>query len=94
MGSELIDYYSLLHVASGIIAFYFGIPLWLWALLHALFEIFENQPESIYFIDNYLIFWPGGKKVPDHPINSLGDELFAILGWIIAYFTTKLFNRF
>jgi hypothetical protein len=85
MGQSFVDKYSLLHLASGIVAFYFGIPLVLWILIHFLFEVLENSPEGVYFIDHYIPFWPGGKKQPDSYVNSLGDEFFAILGWILAY---------
>jgi hypothetical protein len=86
MGKTFVDTYSLLHFATGIVAYYFGIPLIWWIILHAVFEILENSPEGVYFIDNYLIFWPGGKKYPDSVINSLGDEVFAVLGWLLPYF--------
>jgi hypothetical protein len=68
MGKTFVDTYSLLHFATGIVAYYFGIPLIWWIILHAVFEILENSPEGVYFI------------------NSLGDEVFAVLGWLLPYF--------
>lgn len=90
MGLAFVDRYSLLHFATGIVAYFLGIPLVLWALLHFVFEIVENQPESIYFVDTYLSFWPGGKKGADSVINSLGDEVFAVLGWLTAYWVSNI----
>ena len=90
MGKTLIDKFSLLHFASGIIAYFFGIPLVLWILIHTSFEIIENMTQSIKFIDNYLFFWPGGKKFPDSWINSIGDTMFAILGWLVADLISKI----
>jgi hypothetical protein len=85
MGNLFIDKFSLLHLASGIVAYYFHIPLVLWILIHVSFEILENTPDGIYFIDHYIKIWPGGKKSPDSLINSLGDDFFAIIGWLIPY---------
>ena len=85
MGQTFMDRYSLLHLASGIVAYYFGFSLVGWIILHTLFEIIENTPEGVYFIDHYLTFWPGGKLAPDDLINSVGDTFFAIGGWLIPY---------
>jgi hypothetical protein len=96
MGVKFVDFYSLLHLASGIIAYYFYIPLWLWIILHGLFEVFENQPETIYLRkeNKWMIPWPGGKINPDSLLNILGDEFFAILGWVIAYFWYKISMKY
>lgn len=90
MGKQLIDRYTLLHFASGIIAYYFGLSLVMWLLLHASFEVLENSPDGIYFIDNYLTFWPGGKRSSDTLLNVIGDNLFAILGWLTPYLLDRL----
>jgi hypothetical protein len=85
MGQNFIDRFSLLHFASGIVAYFLGIPLVFWIIIHFIFEILENEPEGIYFIDTYIKLWPGGKKSSDSVINSLGDEIFSIIGWLSAY---------
>jgi hypothetical protein len=90
MGKTFTDKFSLLHFATGIVAYFFGVPLVLWILLHISFEIIENMPQSVKFIDKYLLFWPGGKKYPDYVINSIGDTFYAILGWLIAYLVSNL----
>jgi len=92
MGERFVDKYSLLHFASGIIAYFFGIPLLIWILLHISFEILENRNDSIYFIDKYLFFWPGGKKFADSTINSIGDTFFAVAGWLFADWISKFDN--
>jgi hypothetical protein len=84
MGKNIIDQYSLLHFSTGCIAYFFGLTLINWILLHTLFELFENSPKGVYFIDNYLKFWPGGKKAPDTLKNSISDLIFAIIGYILA----------
>jgi hypothetical protein len=87
MGKTFMDKYSLLHFCVGVIAYFLGIPFLLWILLHMSFEIIENTPVGVYFIDKYLKwFWPGGKREPDTPINILGDNVFAFLGWLTPYF--------
>jgi hypothetical protein len=89
MGKKLIDRYSLLHFASGIVAYYFGLSLVMWLLLHASFEVLENTSGGNYFIDHYLTFWPGGKRSPDTLMNVIGDNLFAVLGWLTPYFIDR-----
>ena len=86
MGTKLYDKYSLLHLATGIIAYYFELSLLLWLILHIIFEMLENTWKGVYFIDNYIKIWPGGKRAPDTFINSVSDTVFATLGWIIAYY--------
>lgn len=90
MGNTFVDRFSLLHFATGIVAYFFGVPLVLWILIHISFEILENMDQSIKFIDNYFFFWPGGKKKADEIINSVGDTFFAILGWLVAYWVSKI----
>lgn len=85
MGIKFADQYSLLHFASGITAYYWKFSITHMIILHILFEIIENTPHGVYFIDHYLHgVWPGGKKAPDTVINSIGDTVFAIFGWIFA----------
>ena len=89
MGSSLIDKYSLLHFATGIIFYFFNISFLNTLIIHTLFEIVENTNQGVHFIDKYLKFWPGGKKQPDSLINNIGDTIFMMLGWIVAYIISK-----
>ena len=93
MGQFLLDQYSLLHFATGIVAYFLGLSLPLWILLHVTFECVENTGVGIKFINHYLTFWPGGKPRADAPINSIGDTLSAIVGWIAASGMDKLGTR-
>jgi hypothetical protein len=90
MGNNFTDRFSLLHFATGIIAYFFGVPLLFWILLHTTFEILENMPDGVSFLDNYIFFWPGGKKAPDSIINITGDTFYAILGWLVADWISKI----
>ena len=85
MGHYFIDQYSLLHFAMGVLAYFWNIPLSIWIALNILFEFIENTQAGVGFINTYLSFWPGGKSGPDSFLNSTGDILCGILGWIIAY---------
>lgn len=85
MGTTFFDHYSILHLAIGIVAFHLNINAWMWFILHTLFEIVENTPQGVYFIGTYLWWWPGGKTHPDAVLNSIGDTVFAMIGWYIAY---------
>lgn len=84
MGLQLADQYSLLHFATGIIAYFWGISFWQWFFVHALFEITENTPFGIRVI-NMFSYWPGGKPYADALINIIGDHFFAQIGWVCAY---------
>ena len=94
MGSKFIDQYSLLHFAVGIVVYFWDIPLLTWFVLHTMFELVENTSQGIYFINNYITLWPGGKPKPDSIVNSIGDTIFSILGWSIAYYTDNIGKKF
>ena len=84
MGRTFADKYSLLHFGSGVIAQFLGLSWQTWAVLHLGFELGENTPWGMRFI-NTLPFWPGGKDYADAWINILGDNVFAILGYWFAF---------
>jgi hypothetical protein len=92
MGIKIFDQYSLLHFSTGCVAYFFGITLFWWIILHTLFEIIENSPNGVKFIDQYLKFWPGGKKSPDNLLNSCSDLVFAIIGHQIAKKLDKIYK--
>ena len=85
MGQRFLDQYSLLHFASGVIAYFFGINWVMWLVLHTLFEILENTAAGMRIINDWLVFWPGGKTTSDSVINSVGDTVAAMVGWYVAY---------
>jgi len=89
-----MDQYTYLHFASGIIAYFFGIPLIVWFILHSIFEITENTSLGINLINNYFKFWPGGKPKSDSFINIIGDTIGTILGWGSAYGIDKIGNYY
>lgn len=87
MGQGLFDQYSILHLASGILAYFWGINFVDWFLIHMIFEIVENSLYGITFINKYIKdFWPGGKPRADAIINSISDQFFASIGWLISYY--------
>lgn len=95
MGKNIIDQYSLLHFAAGIVVYFWGMSLETWFILHLLFEIIENTSQGIYFINHYFKnIWPGGKPYPDNYINIISDNVFAVLGWLIAYFMDYYGNKY
>jgi len=84
MGKYIFDQYTFLHFSVGVVVYYWGIDLKTWFFFHLLFEILENTPIGMNFINNYFPFWPGGKPESDSLINILGDNIGGILGWIVA----------
>ena len=85
MGEFLVDQYSLLHFAMGIVVYFWGMPFMLWLLLHIIFEFVENTKMGVNIINKWLTIWPGGKPKPDSKINIIGDILFGMFGWFLAY---------
>jgi hypothetical protein len=91
MGKILFDKYSILHMASGIIMYFWNIPF-LWALvLHTIFEITENTKWGMKIINTFftkekLIYfgWPGGKEFPDSISNNIGDTISMIFGYYLT----------
>jgi hypothetical protein len=85
MGINFLDQYSLLHFATGIIAYYFGISFINWSALHFAFEIAENTQFGMKTINTLFVFWPGGKNYADSWTNRIGDQISGMLGWYVAY---------
>jgi Fe2+ transport system protein B len=94
MGIRLFDQYTYLHFALGIIVFFWNISLIFWLILHTIFEIVENTSYGMSIINKYITWWPGGKPRPDAIINSVGDSIGAIIGWVSAYYIDKLGNKY
>jgi hypothetical protein len=95
MGTRFFDQYSILHFATGIIAYFWGLSLIVWIIIHAIFEILENTKTGMYLINNYITCWPGGKPYSDWAINShIGDNIFSILGWLTAYYIDQIGSKF
>ena len=86
MGVLFLDQYTLLHFATGVSAYFWGIPLQTFLILHTIFELLENTSYGMFIINTYIWFWPGGKPNSDSLINRLGDTLGALLGWSIAQY--------
>jgi len=83
----IFDQYTLLHIASGISAYFWNISLKNWIILHTIFEITENTNIGMKIINKYIKIWPGGKEKRDSLENSLiGDTTGAIIGWYMAYY--------
>jgi len=93
MGSNLFDQYSYLHFAVGIVIYFFDITLVQWFILHVIFEIVENTQIGIDVINTYLLFWPGGKPQPDSLLNSTGDTIAALIGWVSAYYVDNIIKK-
>lgn len=84
MGNYFTDKFSFLHFATGIIVYYWNMSFIEWFIIHIIFEIVENTKYGMMVI-NKTNMWPGGKKAADNIINMIGDQYYALLGWISAY---------
>ena len=87
MGKQLFDQYSLLHYSTGVVAYFWGIPVVPWLFLHIGFEVVENSEPGMRFINtNLKTFWPGGKPRADSFENIVGDNISTVIGWYCAKF--------
>ena len=80
MGTQFTDKFSLLHFATGIIAYYWNISFLSWFVIHLIYEYIENTVYGMRLINNIKL-WPGGKEHADTILNSMGDQFYALLGW-------------
>ena len=94
MGNQLLDQYSLLHFARGVVAFHWGLEPLTWFLAHASFEFAENTVPGMSFINKYLTWWPGGKPKADEFLNIIGDNLSAAVGYWSAHYLNKLGDKY
>ncbi len=88
MSQVFTDEFSLLHFATGIVAQFMGLSLAHWFVVHVTFELVEDTQTGVRVINKLFgKIWPGGgKKVPDSFLNSeLGDNFYAVLGWVFAF---------
>jgi hypothetical protein len=84
MGKLFTDKFSLLHGASGVVAYYWGMPFIIWFIIHLLFELAENTKLGMNVL-NRIHRYPGGKTHSDSIINSVGDQFYGMVGWLIAF---------
>ena len=94
MGTRLLDQYTYLHFAVGIIIYFWNISLFKWFILHTIFEFVENIHIGMNIINKYIVFWPGGKPKSDSIINIIGDTSGAMFGWLSAYYLDQLGNKY
>jgi hypothetical protein len=88
MGKAWLDEYTPLHVAVGVIAYYWGISLLNLTLLHIVFELLENTEKGMELIRSFPL-WPGGKTHADSYVNQVSDILASVVGWM---FCSSLFT--
>ena len=89
MGVFFTDKFSLLHFSTGIIAYYWSVTLFNWFVIHALYEVIENTTWGMKLINN-ITLWPGVKCKSDTIMNQVGDQFYAMLGWILSYFICRV----
>lgn len=90
MGKRAFDRFSLLHFATGIIAYHWSVPLVGWVIANIIFEIVENTITGVLIIRKYMHYWPGGKPAQDGIVNSTMDIISGIVGWWLAHYTDSV----
>jgi hypothetical protein len=93
MGLRAFDQYSILHFATGVLAYFWSISLFTTIMIHILFEFVENTSVGMNLINTYFTgWWPGGKTHPDNLLNRTSDTIFTGLGWIASYQLDKAYK--
>ncbi len=92
MGLYFTDKFSLLHLASGIVAYYWGMSFITFFIAHAVFEFVENTQIGMRFIRQFKL-WPGGKSSADSVLNSTGDQFYSCIGWGVAQYYSDYFKN-
>jgi hypothetical protein len=93
MGKQILDQFSLLHAAVGVVAYFWGVPFWLATAVHIVFEIVENTAWGISFINNWVTLWPGGKPYADGFVNRISDTVTFVGGWLLAAWLDDLGSK-
>ena len=88
MGKEFVDRFTLLHFATGVIAYHWGMSEKVLLLTHISFELLENTKTGMEVI-KYIPYWPGGKRFADSPYNMVGDTAAAWVGWKVANYLNQ-----
>ena len=86
MGVRILDQYSILHFAVGIIGYFLSFSFFTVIIFNIFFEFIENTEVGMYFINTYITRWPGGKPRLDNLLNSISDIVFVGIGWIVSYY--------
>ena len=97
MENRLLDQYTYLHFAVGIIVYFWGLSFTSWFIIHSLYEYIEITQLGTYIINKYFSFiWPGGGKHKAETFfyNGFGDTTGAIIGWLSAYYLDKIGNKY
>ena len=93
MGNLFLDQYSILHYATGVVAYFWGIPAGYFFVGHVAFEVVENTDVGMDFINTSLTWWPGGKPKADTLTNIVGDNAAAMFGFYCAYKLDEIGKR-
>lgn len=90
MGLYVIDQFSLLHFAAGIIAYFWGFSALHTLVFHTLFEWAENTKFGMKFINEYFPLWPGGKPYADSLLNQFSDTCMTMIGWFLSQYVDSV----
>jgi len=93
MGKQFMDQFTYLHVAMGIVFYFWGVSLRDWIVIHTVYELFENTELGTKLINRLFPMWPGGKTYYDYSINSIGDTVGAVAGWLSARELDRIGSR-
>lgn len=97
MSSKLLDQYTYLHFATGIIFYFWGISFTTSFIIHSIYEYFEITDFGTSIINKYFgNIWPGGGKHKQEKFiyNGLGDTIGFIIGWYSAYLLDIIGSRY
>ena len=95
MGIHLFDQFTLLHFATGVLAYFWSVPPLTFIIAHTVFEIVENTEIGVNFMNIFYVQLKGGTKLQaDTLLNSIiGDTIGGLAGYFGAQWLDDLGNR-
>lgn len=79
-----LDQYSLIHMAVGILFYFWKISFFLSTLTQATFMLLNNSEEGSKLFSRYAPQYPYTAKKHDSWINMVGDNMSFNFGWLLA----------
>ena len=88
----LIDRYSYLNFAIGIICFFSGISLKTLFIIRVLYFLIKNNKARIKYLNKYIL-WPKQQN-NDHLAKQIVDILLSLFGWLSANYKDIIIKRY
>ena len=86
---DVVDKYSIIHFIAGFIVYFLKINITTLFVLSTIYDVYENSRNGNHIskiIKEKFLFSAGD---PETLVNSIGDIVCTLMGWICAYYIDK-----